>query len=145
MDNKFFQFAGFWKRFLASIIDNVLIIFFSGSMKWYIFDTLSFTEYNQDADKTAHIIWIFYLFFVRWSYFSGMESSPLKATIGKIAVGIYVTDKNGNRINLSKANKRFFLKIVSGLTFSIGYIMAGYPEKKQALHDMLSDCLVLEK
>jgi uncharacterized RDD family membrane protein YckC len=55
-----------------------------------------------------------------------------------------VTDLNGNRISFGRASGRFFAKMISGLIpFGIGYIMAGFTEKKQALHDMVASCLVL--
>jgi len=80
-----------------------------------------------------------------WCYFSGMESSPLKATFGKFAVGLYVTDSNGNRISFGRATGRFFGKFLSGLILSIGYLLAGFTKKKQALHDLVAGCLVLRR
>jgi uncharacterized RDD family membrane protein YckC len=80
-----------------------------------------------------------------WAYYSGMESSPLQATIGKLVVGIYVTDLQGQRISFGRATGRWFGKIISGAILLIGYLMAGFTEKKQALHDMMARCLVLMK
>jgi uncharacterized RDD family membrane protein YckC len=74
-----------------------------------------------------------------------MESSSKQATLGKLALGIVVTDLNGNRISFGRATGRYFGKIVSGMIFAIGYIMAGFTEKKQALHDMIASCLVVLK
>jgi len=57
---------------------------------------------------------------------------------------LIVTDLNGNRISFGRASGRFFSKIISGLIpFGIGYILAGFTERKQALHDMIAGCLVL--
>jgi uncharacterized RDD family membrane protein YckC len=74
-----------------------------------------------------------------------MESSPFQATIGKVAVGIYVADLQGQRISFGRATGRFFGKILSGAILLIGYLMAGFTEKKQALHDTMAGCLVLVK
>jgi uncharacterized RDD family membrane protein YckC len=52
---------------------------------------------------------------------------------------------NGNRISFARANGRFFGKWVSGMIMNIGYLMAGFTEKKQALHDILAGCLVVMK
>jgi uncharacterized RDD family membrane protein YckC len=57
-----------------------------------------------------------------------------------------VTDLQGRRITFARASGRFFAKIITGLIpLGIGYIMAGFTEKKQALHDMIASCLVLRK
>jgi uncharacterized RDD family membrane protein YckC len=81
-----------------------------------------------------------------WLYFAGMESSEHQGTLGKMALGLVVTDMNGLRISFARASGRFFAKIITGLVpLYIGYIMAGFTEKKQALHDMIASCLVLRK
>ena len=81
-----------------------------------------------------------------WLYFALMEASSRQGTLGKIALGLFVTDLEGRRITFARATGRFFAKIVTGLIpFFIGYIMAGFTEKRQALHDMIAGCLVLKK
>jgi uncharacterized RDD family membrane protein YckC len=80
---------------------------------------------------------------LKWLYFAYSESSEWQATPGKKALNIVVTDMNGNRISFARASGRYFGKYVSGVTLFIGYIMAGFTQRKQALHDILADCLVL--
>ena len=81
-----------------------------------------------------------------WLYYASMESSTHQATLGKMALGLYVTDLNRQRLSFGRASGRFFAKLVSGLIpFAIGYIMAGFTARKQALHDMIASCLVLRK
>jgi len=82
---------------------------------------------------------------LEWLYFAGFESSRHQATPGKMAVGIIVTDLDGNAISLGKATVRHFAKWISGLVFSIGYLMVAFTEKKQGLHDMIAGCLVIRK
>lgn len=80
-----------------------------------------------------------------WLYFTLFESSSKQATLGKMAMGIIVTDLNGNRISFGKANGRYWSKIVSFLILYIGFIMAGFTEKKQALHDIIAKCLIVKR
>ncbi len=80
-----------------------------------------------------------------WVYFAVLESSPWRATLGKKALGLSVVDLSGNRISFARASGRFFAKILSSMTFLIGFVMAGFTAKKQALHDMLAGCLVTRK
>lgn len=63
-----------------------------------------------------------------------------------MALGLIVTDMQGRRVTFARASGRFFAKIITNLIpLWIGYIMAGFTEKKQALHDMIASCLVLKK
>jgi uncharacterized RDD family membrane protein YckC len=82
-------------------------------------------------------IWILYNAF--------MESSKYQASVGKLALGIIVTDTSGNKLDFSKAFVRNICKIISSMILWIGYIMAGFTEKKQALHDMIANTLVVNK
>lgn len=78
-------------------------------------------------------------------YYVFMETSKFQGTVGKIALGLKVTDLNGEKLDFSKALIRNLGKIVSGMILYIGYIMAGFTEKKQALHDMIASTLVVKK
>jgi uncharacterized RDD family membrane protein YckC len=72
-----------------------------------------------------------------------MESSSKQATLGKMALALKVTDLQGRRISFARATGRHFAKIISGMILLIGYIMAGFTERKQALHDMIAGTLVI--
>lgn len=147
------NYAGFWRRFAAVIIDGLIlgICFNIGSiiitsMLTGLFLPILKTE--EDATIFGLTIFIsvaFLGFFVQWLYYALMESSSKQATLGQRAMGIYVTDLNGNRISFGKATGRYFGKIISSLILCIGYLMAAFTEKKQALHDIMAGCLVVRK
>jgi uncharacterized RDD family membrane protein YckC len=80
-----------------------------------------------------------------WLYHTLMESSSLQATLGKMALGIVVTDLDGGRISFGRATARYWSQILSALILGIGYLMAGFTERKQALHDMIAKTLVVVK
>ena len=74
-----------------------------------------------------------------------MESSARQATYGKSAMSPRVTNLDGQRISFGHATGRFFAKIVSGMIpFAIGFLMAAFTERKQALHDLIAGTLVLK-
>lgn len=85
------------------------------------------------------------LIVLMWLYFAIMESSKFQGTVGKIAIGLVVTDLEGNRISFARVTGRYFGKILSILIFMIGYILADFTQKKQALLDMLASTLVWKK
>lgn len=80
-----------------------------------------------------------------WLYYALMESSPKQATLGKMACGLYVTNIQGGRIGFGQASGRYFGMILSSLTLGIGFLMCAWTEKKQCLHDMMANCLILKK
>jgi len=80
-----------------------------------------------------------------WLYFAIQESSPKQATLGKQAMEIIVTDLDGKQISFGRATGRYFGKYISGAVVMIGYIMAAFTEKKQALHDLIAGTLVVKR
>lgn len=133
------NYAGFWKRVAAIIIDSV-IVWVGGFIIGFILGLIMFANGTSDPEVLEGIGII-----IGWVYFSVMESSPTQGTIGKMALGIKVTDFEGNRISFGRATGRHFGKIISAIIFGIGYIMVAFTEKKQGLHDKMADCLVVDK
>src|SRR5947199_10802714 len=80
---------------------------------------------------------------VSWLYEAGMLSSSYQATLGKMALGLKVIDLEGRRISFARATGRHFAKVLSAIMLLIGFIMAGFTERKQALHDMIAGTLVI--
>jgi uncharacterized RDD family membrane protein YckC len=60
-------------------------------------------------------------------------------------LGIKVTDLNGSRIDFGRATGRYFGKFISSIILFIGFIMVAFTQKKQGLHDILADCLVVNR
>jgi len=82
------------------------------------------------------------LLFGSWLYEALLESSSYQATLGKMIFGMKVTDLNGHRISFGRATGRHFAKWLSTMILCIGYIMVGFTERKQGLHDLLAGTLV---
>ena len=82
---------------------------------------------------------------IAWIYYSAFESSSKQGTLGKLAVGIKVTDMHGNRIKVGIAFGRNFTKLFSMMIFFIGFIMVAFTKRKQGLHDITAGCLVINR
>jgi uncharacterized RDD family membrane protein YckC len=80
---------------------------------------------------------------VAWLYFAFCESSAWQGTLGKLALGIRVTDMQGRRISVPRALGRYPAKFLSAIILFVGFMMAGWTQRKQALHDMICGTLVL--
>lgn len=143
-------YAGFWLRFFAWIVDAIVLAG-PGMLVLYLCEhTLAFPILRPQFRGPWAMIGLggrgpVVELALAWVYFALMESSSYQATLGKMLLGLVVTDTQGRRLSFGRATGRFFGKLLSRLTLGIGYVMAGITRKKQALHDLLADTLVVRK
>ncbi|HET9671891.1 MAG TPA: RDD family protein [Actinomycetota bacterium] len=134
-------YAGFWRRVGAALIDGLIV----GAAT----APITLLAINVDVtDAGATTEWMRSPLYpvvtvAQWLYFALMESSSRQATVGKMALGIRVTDVDGRRVSFGRATGRYFAKFLSALILGIGFLMAAFTEKKQALHDMIAGTLVV--
>jgi uncharacterized RDD family membrane protein YckC len=147
-------YAGFWKRFVAAIFDAVIVALIGGIIAVFlgaIFGGITGSVVGVFAREgffpaffSTMVFFIMAIFLlIRWLYFAIMESSSYQATFGKQLLEIKVTDMEGKRISFWRATIRYFAKILSGMIFYLGYLMIGFTEKKQGLHDIIAGTLVV--
>ncbi|HEY0233392.1 MAG TPA: RDD family protein [Dokdonella sp.] len=140
--------AGFWRRCAAMVIDGILISIASAVVQAIVGVGMMGAagaggDIRPGAIVGAMMMPILILFVGQWLYFALFESGKAQATPGKMAMGIKVVDDVGQRIGFGRASGRYFGKIVSGLILNIGYLLAGWTARKQALHDMMASTLVV--
>jgi uncharacterized RDD family membrane protein YckC len=131
-------YAGFGRRLIAYVVD-VLILLAAFVVFGGVLIALSGAS-QVPPEGVLNVVG----FLVSWMYFALNESSERQATWGKQLMGLKVTDLNGDKVGFGKATGRHFGKILSSLILLIGYIMAAFTEKKQALHDKMAGCLVVK-
>jgi len=144
------QYAGFWKRFCAILIDVTIIAIVGGIISSIACAIIKVRLLVSGTDPMiipyiSMCVGLTINSIFQLLYFTILQSSALQATLGKMALGIIVTDETGNRISFMRANGRLFAKSLSELTLGIGFIMAGFTERKQALHDMIASTYVINK
>jgi uncharacterized RDD family membrane protein YckC len=144
-------YAGFWLRLVAYIIDAI-ILGMAGVIAFFPLFRANIHAFTTQNPWEVYTSMSGPLFAIRllalmlgWIYYASMESSSWQATLGKKILGLSVTDLAGNRITFARASGRFFGKILSGMILGIGFLMAGFTARKQALHDILAGCLVLRQ
>lgn len=135
--------ATFVSRGIASLIDLLIL---------NLINILgSFANGNIWQNSYAHIISYFIglnistFLLYGWIYTAVMESSKIQATVGKLAMGIIVTNLRGKRISFAKASQRHYSKFLSFIILGIGFIFPLFTPNKQALHDKITGCLVVKK
>jgi uncharacterized RDD family membrane protein YckC len=126
------NYGGFWIRLLAYVVDGLIV----GIGFFLIVMLLSVMGLELIAPELI-------LFVVGLLYFAFMQASPRQATYGKSLVGLKVTGYGGERISFARALAREVAKILSSLTLLIGFIIAGFTKRKQALHDFIASTYVV--
>jgi len=154
------EYAGFWLRFVAYIIDGIVsgLAFLILLIPLFVLTGAGaalgkIISGDDSGDAIGAFLGVGFLFgffgitlVVSWLYYAFSESSSWQATLGKKILNLKVTDLSGQPISFPRASGRYFGKLITNLIpLGIGYIMAGFTEKKQAIHDMIASCLVLRK
>jgi len=122
------NYASVWARFVALIIDAIIVAVASGLV----------TAGTFGAGVVV-------TFIGPWLYEAFMLSSEWQATVGKRAMNMVVTGIDGTRISFARATGRHFAKYLSAFILGVRLIMNFFTAKKQALHDLIAETLVVNR
>jgi len=120
-----FDYASIMRRFGALVIDGIIV-----SIIALVLNIIG--VYSLGLDILISLL-----------YTPFFEASELQATPGKAVLDMRVVGMNGERITLKKAFIRYLMRIVSGLLLCFGFLMMLFTEKKQTLHDLVAETLVI--
>lgn len=162
MNLEYERYAGFWIRFLASLIDSLFLF-----IPYLVLDSLIFyrvmgmnegdyrmmmAEMNMNNEMYSYsppievaLYSILGTIVIGILYYGLMTASKWQGTLGKILFGVKVVGRNGERISFLRSVFRYFSYWPSGLLLGVGYIMAGIDDRKQALHDKIATTYVIHK
>ena len=120
--------ASIGRRFLALLIDMLVL-----------FITTKIVHFIPVIGRIPLVMVVVFIIYSAW-----FESSKYRGTLGKIALGVEVTDLNGGSIPLKTAILRAVGKAISFSIMCIGFLFAYFSEKKQTLHDLIARTMVVE-
>lgn len=126
------NYAGFWIRFLAYVADSLIVV-----IAFFAIKALLAVMGLELAGEGL------ILFALGLLYYAFMQASPRQATFGKALVGLKVGGLEGERISFGRALAREAAKILSFLTLFLGFVIAGFTQRKQALHDLMATTCVV--
>ncbi|OAV04847.1 hypothetical protein AO373_0301 [Moraxella catarrhalis] len=141
-DDSEFEYAGFWIRFAACIVDNLIIMIIFAPYWFYNYQQMAAMPVDQmplysAGDAILHlvigaaVVW----FWVKKG-----------ATPGKMLFGLQVRDaKTGQFISVPRALLRYFSYLISYLILCLGFIWAGFDKKKQGWHDKIAKTVVVKR
>ena len=143
-------------RFLAFLIDSTIMVFIQTLALYFMVGIpeeikqepeflnfhINYLSYNLNYVGQLLNLNLYFLVF-HWLYYAIMESSEKQGTIGKRAMGIKVGDLKGRRITFWRASLRYFGKYLSTIVLFGGFVLAFYTRRRQTLHDLLTNCVVI--
>ncbi|MFT3754766.1 MAG: RDD family protein [Pseudoxanthomonas sp.] len=150
--------AGLWRRFAASIIDS----FVTGMLSYALLiplmlmfgiglGSLAGADFASGGLSISFLVLQYTISIgVPAAYFGWMQSSGNMASLGKMAVGVKVVRSDGERLSFWRSFLRYialilFAVVTCGLGMLISGLMVAFTERKQGVHDMVCDTLVVDK
>jgi uncharacterized RDD family membrane protein YckC len=128
-------YGGFWIRFLAYLVDSVILFI---ALILVAAGSAFLGELGGLVVTVAYLVGPIL-------YWSMMHASARQATYGKALLGLKVTDGSRKRISFVRALAREIAKIISAIPLMIGFILAGFTKRKQALHDFFVNTTVMRE
>ena len=149
-------YGGFWVRFLAVIIDSLVVGVVTGPITLILQVAMGLgSGITRNApgeirpEQVAMFAGMFALIITisiaaHALYEALLTASSKQATVGKMVFRLKVTDMDGRRISMGRAFGRHFAKYISGMTLMIGYLIQPFTARRQALHDIICSTLVVK-
>lgn len=143
-------YAGFWKRVAANIIDS-FVVGIVGGIIGAILGAVIGAVFGLNGGLggggflAIQLVTNLVSLAITAGYYAWFHSSANQATLGKMAIGIKVVRTDGEAISFARGIGRYFAFLLSSLILGIGLLMAAFTERKQGLHDMICDTLVVDK
>jgi uncharacterized RDD family membrane protein YckC len=135
------DYAGFWVRLMAKIVDS-LLLFIVSLILGFLFASSSGGDVEAIASGALLVNVIIYGGVILYTW---LFTWKLGGTPGKLALGLCVVTANGEPVGAGRALGRVFAEWLSGLILSIGYIIAAFDSQKRALHDHICGTRVVRR
>ena len=140
------RYAGFLRRVAAAMLDGVIYTLLLVPLI-VVFGVLAGPWLSQGTEPSPGIVLLYYAasWALGWLYYASQHASRHQATFGKRALRIKVVTLDGRRLTFAHASGRYLAYLVAGFTFGIGYVIAAFTRRRQALHDMMAKTLVVSR
>jgi uncharacterized RDD family membrane protein YckC len=138
------EYANFWPRFGAKLIDSIIMNVASGIVQFGLLIPALFLTGNETIQGVAYILGYLLSLAMNVAY-SVYFLLKYSATPGKMALGLKVVTAEGQPLTMGIAVGRFFAELLSAFTCGIGYIMAAFDDERRALHDRICNTRVVRK
>ena len=135
------EYAGFWIRVGASIIDSILLMMITYPILYAVYGWVGL-DYGVAMRTTGFVdillTWILPVVAVIWFW------TAKQATPGKMLLSLRVVDaKTGSSLSVGQSLVRYVGYFVSAIPFCLGLIWVGFDSKKQGWHDKIAGTVVV--
>ena len=137
---KIIHVIGFGRRFVAMIVDGLIVVFVSFILALLIGMVDVF--FGRGVLPWNLIIVLIMLLFSIF-YFTGKWVQTSGQTLGKLLLSIKVVSADGAPLSFGKMILRYFGYIVSGVVASLGFVWVGIDKKRRGWHDMIAKTYVI--
>lgn len=148
-------YKGFWIRFLAKILDGILldiviytVAILTGLQLFRQIAVLQPGQPPNPALMAQALEWVGLLWILSMAVFilyNTLMLGKFGTTMGKMAIGAKVITADGSPLTYGRALARTLMEVVNMFTLDIGYLIAAFDEKKRGLHDRVAGTLVVAK
>lgn len=143
-------YAGFWKRVAANVIDSFVVGIVGGIIGAIVGGIIGAVfglngGLGGGGFLAIQLVTNLVSIAITAGYYAWFHASANQATLGKMAIGIKVVRTDGEAISFARGVGRYFAFLLSSLILGIGLLMAAFTERKQGLHDLICDTLVVDK
>lgn len=142
MENQEIEYAGFWTRTGASIIDSLLYILLTIPLFIFLF-------WQADPIHDEKLVPESVNFLISWVLPTIITLSfwiYKQATPGKMAISAKIVDATtGQMPTTSQLVLRYVGYFVSMLPLFLGYIWVAFDKRKQGFHDKIAGTVVIKK
>jgi uncharacterized RDD family membrane protein YckC len=134
-----YHYAGFWVRFLAFILDGIVLAVVTGALApvWGPQIDFSGNAFRVNAGANAFGTLIGLAYFIGFWSWRGQ-------TVGMIPFNMRVVGvADGEKIDVVRGLLRYVGFIISAIPFFLGLIWAGFDPRKQGWHDKMAGTVVI--
>jgi uncharacterized RDD family membrane protein YckC len=142
MEQQSYEYAGFWIRVAASLIDSLLYLIVTVPIFLMVFGSSYYTQPDPSAALSPLNIFLSYVLpiVIILAFWQSKQATP-----GKMLLSLKILDaETGNPVSFSRLVIRYLGYIVSGIVLLLGYIWVGFDAKKQGWHDKMAGTVVVK-
>ena len=140
-DETQYEYAGFWLRVGAALIDTVLVSFITIPLVRIVYGSAYGTGGNIFEGPADIVISLALPAIASVAFWVARGATP-----GKMAISAQVVDaRTGLKPSLGQSIGRYFGYYVSTLPLGLGLIWVGIDPKKQGWHDKLAGTVVIRR
>ena len=133
-------YAGFWTRFVAYVIDMIVIYAVSS-----LLNTISFGLLNKVLDfpilgeESLSYVIVMFTYFIAMTYF-------FSQTLGKMIMKIKVETNKGEKLSFADVVYRELVgRLLTIFLAYLPYLAVAFTNKKKGLHDFIADTVVVKE